>query len=66
MPPRSRKLLAPALLLSFTAAAFTFDENGISWFWSAQPIPAVFVAVGAATAWALLLLSLREHPQSRT
>ncbi|HET7561253.1 MAG TPA: hypothetical protein VFJ87_02605 [Rhodanobacteraceae bacterium] len=65
MPPKARKLLAPALLLTCMTGAFKFAPDGIAWFWSAQPIIAVVLALGAATAWSFLLLSLREHPQPR-
>ncbi|WHZ18990.1 MAG: hypothetical protein OJF55_001139 [Rhodanobacteraceae bacterium] len=60
MSPKSRKLLAPALSLSFLAVAFSFGEGGVIWFWTRQPAVAVVLAAGAAVAWALLLLSLRE------
>ncbi|HKV65278.1 MAG TPA: hypothetical protein VJN66_02735 [Rhodanobacteraceae bacterium] len=56
MTPRSRKLLAPALLLSLLSAAFAFDHDGIRWLWSAQPGIAVALALGAAICWGLMLL----------
>ena len=56
MTSRFRKLLAPALLLSLLAAAFTFDQHGIRWLWSAQPGIAVALALGAAIFWGLMLL----------
>ncbi len=65
MSPKSKKLLAPALSLSFLAAAFTFGNQGFSWFWSEQPGVAIALAVGAATLWALLFLSLRQSPRQR-
>lgn len=63
MVTKVRKLLAPALLLTCMAAAFRFDAGGVHWFWSAQPAVAVVLALGAATAWGLLLWSLRGHAQ---
>ena len=57
MSIRSRKLLSPALLLSFMAMAFTFDHDGITWFWSAQPIVAGVLAVAAAVAWGFVFRS---------
>lgn len=65
MSPKSKKLLAPALSLSFLAAAFTFSNQGLSWFWSDLPGVAIALAVGAATLWALLLLSLRQSHHQR-
>lgn len=65
MSPKSKKLLAPALSLSFFAAAFTFGDQGLSWFWSEQPGVAIALAVGAATLWTLLFLSLRQNHRQR-
>ncbi|MBL0041637.1 MAG: hypothetical protein IPP28_11470 [Xanthomonadales bacterium] len=66
MSPKSKKLLAPALSLSFLAAAFTFGNQGFSWFWSETAFGvAIALAVGAATLWALLFLSLRQSPRQR-
>ncbi len=64
MPERARKLLAPALSLTFLAAAFTFDQGGVSWFWSRQPGVAAVLAVGGAICWSLLLLSFHESRSS--
>ncbi len=65
MKKTSRKLLAPALSLSFFAAAFTFGPQGISWFWADQPGVAVALAAGALVLWVLLVLSLRKGGPSR-
>lgn len=56
MTSRSRKLLAPALSLSFLACAFRFGPHGVTWFWEGQPVALVIVGIGAATLWILLLL----------
>ncbi len=56
MTSRSRKLLAPALSLSFLACCFRFGPDGVSWFWAEQPVVPVVVGIGAAVLWALLLL----------
>lgn len=61
MPSKPRKLLAPALSLSFLAAACSFDDTGIHWLWSPQPIVAVIVALGAAGAWTAVAWSWRRH-----
>lgn len=64
MPNRARKLLVPALSLTFLAAAFTFDQHGIAWLWSGQPGIAVALALGGAVCWSLLLLSLHKPKSS--
>ncbi|HET7932077.1 MAG TPA: hypothetical protein VFL63_11905 [Rhodanobacteraceae bacterium] len=63
MSPRTRKLLAPALLLTCMTAAFKFNPDGIAWFWSAQPIVAMVLALGAAVAWGCMVLPLHKHSQ---
>lgn len=60
MTSRSRSLLAPALFLTFFAAAFTFGPDGISWFWARQPGVAIALAVGAVGLWILLAASVRQ------
>lgn len=65
MTSKSKKLLAPALSLSFFAAAFTFDQHGMSWFWKAQPGVAILLAAGATTLWILLFMSLRNARHSQ-
>lgn len=63
MNPRVRKLLVPALSLSFPAAAFTFDDRGITWFREAQPAVAVVLGAGAAAAWLCMIASTRAGRQ---
>jgi len=64
MKPRTKKLLAPALSLSFLTAAFTFDQNGVKWFWTELPGVAITLAVGAALTWSFLIISLRSNRKS--
>ena len=52
--PRWRKLLAPTLSLLLLTIAFTFDRQGIHWFWSAQPGVAGALAAGGAICLALM------------
>ena len=53
-------LFGPAVLLLGIAAMFTFDSNGIAWFWTGQPQGAVILLAASAGLWAMLLRNIRR------
>ena len=53
-------LFSPAVLLLGIAAMFTFDGNGIEWFWADQPQGAFILLAASTGLWILVLRSVRK------
>ncbi|TFD44835.1 hypothetical protein E3T55_19950 [Cryobacterium frigoriphilum] len=53
-------LFSPAVLSLAIAAMFTFDANGIAWFWAGQPQGAAILLLFSAVLWILVLRTVRK------